>query len=192
MADIILLPIQGVTSEGHSVRLTSAEPGYLTQLTGWDNFDIIASEALSQKGLSVPPDCRSSTRFDATIVWRIAPDRILIWSNAPLGFNEMSNLAILDLSDARYFLKLSGPGAVGLLSRVSTLNFSRAEFLVGNFAQTVIHEVGVLIDRQGAEEFTLLIPTTYATSIRKWLVCQLRDVTQTNNDLVHDPYTTSE
>lgn len=169
------LPILGATSDDQAVTINEAEVGYLTQLAGWENFDKASDDALREKGLSVPTDFRSPVRRWLTTAWRIAPDRVLVRSDTALGFESSSELAVLDLSEARICLTLEGPGAAALLSRVIALDFSEAAFPVGTFAQTALHHVGVLVDRGGCDRFTVLIPTTWATSLTSLLVDHLAE-----------------
>ncbi|RUW53312.1 hypothetical protein EOA32_09840 [Mesorhizobium sp. M1A.F.Ca.ET.072.01.1.1] len=167
-------PIRGTTTDGLAVTITETELGHLTQLAGWEGFDRTADQALRTQGLPLPSDFRSSVRRGPATLWRTAPDRVLIRSETPLRRVETAvNLAILDLSDSRVCLTLEGPGASGLLSRVAALDFGDAAFLVGQFAQTAIHQVSVLIDRQGIDQFTLLIPTTFAMALTSFLADHL-------------------
>lgn len=167
------LPAIGTTSDYLAVTINEVELGYLTQLAGWEDFDRKADDALRAEGLSLPGGYRSSARRGRTIVWRIAPDRALIRSDTTLGLQSVIDLAVLDLSDARVCLTLEGPGASGLFSRVTAIDFADAAFPVGHFAQTAIHHVSVLIDRYGRDEFTVLIPTTFATSLTSFLADHL-------------------
>lgn len=167
------LPILGAVSDGQTVTITEAELGYLTQLAGWQNFEKATDNALRARGLSMPTDFRLPVRRGLTTVWRTAPDRVLVRSDTTLGFETSSDLAVLDLSEARICLTLVGPGAAGLLSRVIALDFSEAGFPVGTFAQTALHHVGVLVDRSRHDSFAILVPTTWATSLTSLLADHL-------------------
>jgi methylglutamate dehydrogenase subunit D len=159
------LPIRGVTSDGEAVGIHEAPLGHLAQLAGWENFASSASVLLRSLGLGLTTDYRNAWRGKDAVVWRIAPDRVLIRSDHPLALASTPELAALDLSQARVRLRLEGPGAAGLLARLAALDFSDATFPVGSFAQAGMHHIGVLIDRLGQEEFELLIPTTWASSL---------------------------
>lgn len=167
------LPISGTTSDGLAVIIKEVQLGCLTQLAGWGDFERKVGDALRAQELSLPDDFRSSFRRGSTIIWRIAPDRAWVRSEAPVAVRDATDLAVLDVSDSRRCLVLEGPGAIGLLSRVAALDFSDAAFPVGQFAQTAIHHVSVLIDRQGIDQFTVLIPTTLARSLTSFLADHL-------------------
>ena len=158
-------PVVGTISDGTAVAIDEVELGFLTQLAGWDRFREAAGNALGSQSLSLPEDYRLPVRHATATVWRIAPDRVLVRSEAKLPLESSDELVILDLSEARVCLAIEGPGAAGLLSRVIALDFSESGFPTGAFAQTALHHVGVLVDRQGPDRFTVLIPTTWATSM---------------------------
>ncbi|MER8970239.1 hypothetical protein NKI25_32280 [Mesorhizobium sp. M0808] len=167
------MPVRGTTSDGLAVAIDQVDSGYLTQLAGWGDFNRKADDALQAEGLALPGDFCSSVRRGPTTVWRIAPDRALVRSDTALGFESAIDLSVLDLSDARVCLTLEGPGASGLFSRVTALDFADAAFPVGHFAQTAIHHVSVLIDRHGRDQFTVFIPTTFAMSLTSFLADHL-------------------
>ena len=168
------LPVKGMTSDGKAVAISEGEPGILTQLAGWDRFDEAANAALRPFSLSLPSGFRKPVRVRKKTVWRIAPDKALVMSAKTLGLENSSELAILDLSDARIRLILEGPGTADLLSRVMALDFSETAFPIGTFAQGSLHHVGVLVDRRNEDIFDLLIPTTWAISLTSLIADHLR------------------
>ncbi|RWA88211.1 MAG: hypothetical protein E5W38_00275 [Mesorhizobium sp.] len=183
MASRLELAVGCATSDDRDVTINEIELGYLTQLAGWGKFNERANEALRAKGLALPDSYRLSVQRASMTVWRIAPDRVLVRSDAALSFENATDLAVLDLSDSRVCLMLEGPGASGLLSRVASLDFSDVAFDIGSFAQTAIHHVNVLIDHPGPDQFAILIPTTYATSLTSYLAGHLigRETTKSGN-----------
>ncbi|ESY29601.1 hypothetical protein NKK48_00935 [Mesorhizobium sp. C386A] len=181
MAKKLALPLRGTTSDGRAVTLDEIELGHLTQIAGWGEFEKKANEALRAQDLALTDGYGLSMRRGPTTVWRIAPDRALVRSDTALGFESVTDLAVLDLSDSRVCLTLEGPGANGLLSRVASLDFSDAAFDVGTFAQTAVHHVSVLIDCSGPDQFTVLVPTTFATSLIRFLADHLTAETATKS-----------
>lgn len=159
------MPADGVTSDGAAVVINETDLGFLTQVAGWARFSEAVDGALRTQSLSLPSDFHAPVRRGTVTVWRIAPDRVLIRSDVKLSLESSDDIAVLDLSEARVCLTLEGAGAAGLLSRVIALDFSETAFPVGTFAQTALHHVGVLVDRHGRDQFILLIPTTWATSL---------------------------
>eukprot|EP00300_Choanocystis_sp_HF-7_P034522 c47332_g1_i1.p1 GENE.c47332_g1_i1~~c47332_g1_i1.p1 ORF type:complete len:185 (+),score=22.22 c47332_g1_i1:23-556(+) len=173
MAEKHPLPLRGETSDGLEVTIGEVELGHLTQLAGWENFEKTGDVALRAQALSLPDDYRLPVQRGLSTVWRIAPDRVLVRSDTALPFESSIDLAVLDLSEARVCLTLKGQGAAGLLSRVIALDFSEAGFPTGTFAQTALHHVGVLVERNSGDQFTILIPTTWATSLASLLIDHL-------------------
>lgn len=170
------LPVRGATSDGNAVAIDEVELGFLTQLAGWDRFGAAADAALRSRSLSLPGDYRTPVRRGKTTAWRIACDRVLVRSETALDFPDSDDIVTLDLSQARVCLTLGGPGAADLLSRVMPIDFSEAAFPAGTFAQASLHHVGVLVDRHGCDEFDLLIPTTWATSLTSLMANHLSAV----------------
>lgn len=167
------LPLRGVNSDGAAALVREVELGFLTQLAGWGDFFDAADGILRMQSLSVPTDYRTPVRRGATTVWRIAPDRVLVRSDARMDFAKKDEIVELDLSDARVCLTLEGAGAAGLLSRMIALDFSETAFPAGTFAQTSLHHVGVLVERTEADRFAVFIPTTWARSLTDLLVNHL-------------------
>jgi heterotetrameric sarcosine oxidase gamma subunit len=159
------LPLFGQTSDNASVKISEIELVTLTQIAGWSGFDKAVSSLLTERALSLPGEFRTPFRKGTTTIWRTAPDRVLVRSQAPLDLKSSDELAVLDLSDARVCISLSGAGAAGLLSRVAALDFAEAAFPINTFVQTGLHHVGVLIDRVERDVFHVLIPTTWAVSL---------------------------
>jgi methylglutamate dehydrogenase subunit D len=169
------LPIHGATSDGTAVTINEVELGFLTQLAGWDRFTEAADSLLRSQALSLPANYRTPVRRGRITAWRIAPDRVLVRSDTKLGLEGSNDIVVLDLSEARVCLTLEGVGAAGLLSRVIALDFSEAAFPIGTFAQASLHHVGVLVDRPGRDEFAVLIPTTWASSLTSLMVDHLAE-----------------
>lgn len=167
------LPVTGTLSDLARVTIDEIEIGHLTQLAGWSTFESAAERLLQSLGLALPIDYRTPVRAGETTAWRVAPDRVLVHSAAEPGLASSQDVAVLDLSQARVCLSVTGPGAAGLLSRVVALDFSETAFPIGTFAQTGLHHVGVLIERTGRERFLVFIPTTWARSLTELLIDHL-------------------
>lgn len=173
MAKKYQMPVRGITADGLAVTVREVELGYLTQLAGWENFEIAAGSILRKRALSLPDNCNSLFRRGMTSVWRIAPDRVLVHSDTAISFEADDEIARLDLSHSRVCVRLEGFGSTSLLSRVVALDLSETAFPTGTFAQTSIHHVGVLIDKRHINVFDVFIPTTLAASLADFLADHL-------------------
>jgi heterotetrameric sarcosine oxidase gamma subunit len=154
---------------------SAAPPGALVQLAGWSNFSDAAEPALRTLGLSGLGDYKSARTVNASICYRLERDRLLLRSDDAGRLRRatdtlsLTEVAILDLSHARWVLRIEGTFASDLLARLAPLDFDLSAFPAGSFAQTGIHRVGVLVHRLAAERFDVLVPYTWMDSI--WKIC---------------------
>lgn len=144
-------------------------PG-LWQLAGWDGFDTAAKPALAALGLPGLGDYRRAQTGDACTAWRIAPDRLLIETATSLARFASAELAVLDLGHARACIEVSGPHARTLLAQVTSADVSETAFEPGQFLQTGIHQVGVLLHCREEDRFELLVPSSWAESVWELLL----------------------
>jgi heterotetrameric sarcosine oxidase gamma subunit len=137
----------------------------LWQVAGWDTLDSAAAPVLNALGLQTLGDYRMAQRIGNIIAWRIAPDKLLIEGSGDLGPYASSDLTVLDLSHARVVIALGGPTARDLLSQVVAINVAQTAFKAGEFRQTGIHGVGVLLDCIGEDRFEIFVPSSWAESV---------------------------
>ncbi|MEX0305206.1 MAG: sarcosine oxidase subunit gamma [Leisingera sp.] len=147
------------------ITMGTCRTGGLWQIAGWDSFEAAAAPVLDTLGLGAAGDFRSCGQSSEATAWRVAPDRILIRSSADLSGFMSEQLAVLDLGHARTVITLSGPAARDLLSQVIAVDTAPAAFGPGEFRQTGIHHVGVLIHCTGPGSFELLVPCTWAETV---------------------------
>jgi heterotetrameric sarcosine oxidase gamma subunit len=153
--------------------ISASPPGALVQLAGWSNFPEVVGPTLRTLGFSGLGDYKTARTAGAFVCYRLARDRILLRSDDATGLAEMmstlreTEVAVLDLSHARWVLRFERTTAAELLARLAPLDFDLSAFPVGSFAQTGINHVGVLIHRLRAERFDVLVPYTWMDSIWK-------------------------
>jgi heterotetrameric sarcosine oxidase gamma subunit len=178
-------PLAGRSDALRAVVSTGVEPqvvvterplGALTQLAGWGNAFVPAiMPALTALGIDAVGDYRAVTRAGAAQCLRVAPDRVLLRHpdakklETAIATLDPGCVANLDLSHARCVIRICGPSAVALLARVGSIDFRPNYFGVGQFIQTGLHHVGVLIHRTGSTDYDILIPTTWAASLWDFL-----------------------
>ena len=75
------------------------------------------------------------------------------------------DLTVVDLSHARTVIRIEGDVARELLARLASVDFSPEIFSVGQFVQTGMHHIGVLIERIDETCYDIFIPVTWAASI---------------------------
>lgn len=158
------LPARGMTSDDAAVAIGETETGYLTQVAGWSGFEAAAGRMPLLLGLTLPATYSVPARAGEARAWRLAPDRLLLRTATPPGLASTGEIAILDLSQARICLSISGPGAARLPSCGVAPDVREEAFPTGSFVQTGLHHVGVLIERSDRDGFLVVIPTTWSRS----------------------------
>lgn len=137
----------------------------LWQIAGWDDFDTTSTALLRKLGLPGPGNFRQSQQNGETTSWRIAPDKLLLEGPATLPVTQKQDLVMLDLSHARIAITLYGPAARDLLMQVIAVDMEAGAFTPGEFLQTGIHHVGVLVHCLESERFEVIVPVTWAETI---------------------------
>ena len=170
------LPLESKCVAGHHgtisdscVILSVREVRGLWQIAGWDNFSVAAKSALKLLGSQKLGDYRIAQDLSAATVWRISPDKVLIESSVDLSAFASADLAVLNLSHARTIIKLAGSASRDLLAQLVAIDVTFASFKPGEFLQTSIHHVGVLVHCTGKMEFDIFVPGTWAEAIWDYL-----------------------
>ena len=164
-----------VNSDEPAIVLAEKPLGTLLQIAGWEGFEKQCLELVSEIGLEDLGSYRTYQISGDVQCYRIAPDRILLRHltsdvfTSLLSANDPEILATLDLSHSRCVISVKGPAVETLLAMVAPLDFSLSAFPVGNFAQTGIHHVSVLIRRNGPHSFEIFAPVTWAASLWDYL-----------------------
>jgi len=99
--------------------------------------------------------------------WLISTDLSL--SDAVLAAAPAALGSATELSHSRVRLAVHGAEVPALLARGITVDMDPAAFGVGQFVQTGLHHVGVLLHRTAAASYELYLPRTFAVSLWEWL-----------------------
>ena len=99
----------------------------------------------------------------------IAPGRAWLIDAEPPELDAETG-AVVELSDSRVRLALSGPLTVPVLARCLPIDLRPRAFPEGAGKTAPIHEVAVFIHRTGPESFELYLPAGYARSLWEWIV----------------------
>lgn len=137
----------------------------LWQVAGWDGFEAAVLPVLAKLGIKEVGDYRKAQQAKDVRTWRIAPDRVLIETDTDLSGVGSDDLAVLDLGHARTVITLSGPAARDVLMQLVAIDLGPQAFIDGEFVQTGIHHVSVLIQCTGENSFDILVPGTWAASV---------------------------
>ncbi len=151
------------------VQLGTRSIGGLWQIAGWDSFESAAENVLQHLGIRSVGNYRDAQVENTTVAWRISPDKVLVETSVDLTSFATSDLAVLELTHARAVIKLAGSRSRDLLAQVVAIEVTATQFKPGEFRQTGIHHVGVLIYCTGHSKFDILVPTTWAETIWSFL-----------------------
>ena len=125
--------------------------------------------ALASMGATLPEMGRF-TEADGLLLARTAPFQILAMREgaeaplmaelAPLG----ANTGLIDLSDARIAVRLSGPNARDQLAQLVPLDLHHSKFQPGSCAQTIMAHMSVLLLQLGPELYEVQCARSYEAS----------------------------
>ncbi len=77
--------------------------------------------------------------------------------------------AVTPLSSSRALVSIEGAAARDVLAKGLAIDLDPAVFRVGQFAQTGLHHVGILVERRTEQGFDLYFPRTFAVTLLEWL-----------------------
>jgi heterotetrameric sarcosine oxidase gamma subunit len=170
-------PVAAILEPGHHGAVLPAGPGVsiserplggLVQLAGWADFETAANPVVSALGFQDLGHYRKAQAAGSRNLYRIAPDKLWI-AGAAMGDLPTvmggGSLAVLDLSHSRTRICVDGLAAEDVLVRLAAIDFRKRSFAVGDFVQTGIQHIGMLIHRVSDTRFDLLTPVTWARSI---------------------------
>lgn len=163
---IHLVPGRTGTSGAAGVRIAEIRPFTLIQFAAWpDTLAATGVEAVKAAGVKAAPEPSRAATGARGVLLRVEPLKWWLVSDtgeAPLP--DSGSSALLDLSQSRTRLHVSGKQAARLLNHVLPLNLSDTAFPEGSVASTAFHHVGVTLwrDREG---FTLFLPRSFAASL---------------------------
>ncbi len=195
LASVTSGPVQ--LAAGLSCReLTFAD---LVIVSAWPEIEKKVFGAVAKAlGASLPEDCRTAAAMPDGTVFRTAPRRLMVVSDGkPLaatlsGAIDGADGAISVQGHSRVRIRLEGNGARALLARGMAVDLDTQIFRVGDFAQTNIHHMWVLVHRVAGrgegDAFDIYVLRSFALSFWHWLTNTARIATQTvdcENALAH-------
>jgi sarcosine oxidase subunit gamma len=123
---------------------------------------------------------RHASTISGRTIFRIAPERLWFAAQVDDEVFSQSNLVSLggeaivtEMQHSRTVLRISGSGTETLLNRGLPIDLDASVFAAGNFVQSDIHHIPVLVHKlEGAEVtvFDVYVPRDLAESFWEWLV----------------------
>lgn len=177
-------PLQGHTDprvaaagQGEAGVVLSERPIVsLVQVAAWpDSLEQVEDTLASLTHCAPPQRPSGSSSREATTIMAIGPGRFLIESGDPALPDKLGAVvgvdlgAVTDLGHARCCIRVTGPKAAWVLAKGFALDLDIETFPPLEVAQSVIHEVGVLVRRVSADSFDLYVFRGFALSFWDWL-----------------------
>ena len=178
----------GATQIAAALTCAEIHLGDLVMVSAWPDTEAkVFSAASKVLKIDIPQDCRTASGSDQLTVFRLAPRRLMVVSEASDLFKHLhqsiatTDGAVSQQDHSRVRIRLSGPGAAALLSRGAPVDLNESVFPEGAFAQTGIHHMWVLIHRIAGEPeaFDLYVLRSFALSFWQWLLESAHIATQT-------------
>ncbi|WP_305984507.1 sarcosine oxidase subunit gamma [Roseibium sp. MMSF_3544] len=167
-------PRTNVDRDGtRGVTLAEVASFHLTQIAAWpDSLARVGGDIAKAAGCdSAPGPGRAHEGTNGTLL-RIEPLKWwLVEAAGTSGRTSVSGAdrAVLDLSAARTWIRLSGPKASVLLNHFLPLNLSEQAFPEGSVASSSFHHIGVTLWRD-EPGYNLFLPRSFAVSLWELLV----------------------
>ena len=161
--------------EDVGIILAEIQPATQMQFAAWpDTLDHMGALAMATAGVAAVPAAGRVSRAGDVSLLRIEPLKWWLVSPAPVATSllgasgvESGVGAVLDISDARCWITVTGPRAATLLGHCLPLDLRPAALTDDAVVSSAIHHVGVTLWRAD-DGFNLLVPRSYAASI--WLL----------------------
>lgn len=158
------------------VVLSETLPGSIVQLAAWPGQEKAVIAAIAEiSGLNLPDGAGGGVAEKHRAAFGIAPGKFLVVDEAE-DLSAKYAAAILqevgvvtDLSHGRTALRVAGPRAEWVLSKLFALDFSPTAFPLGAGRSTTHHDVFTQIQRTGDDRFDLYIFRSFARSFWKTL-----------------------
>ena len=129
----------------------------------------------AEQALGVAPPLepnRTAAAGEVTVLWT-QPGEWLVLAAPEASLSDTldaAGLVVTEVSDSRAALRLSGPRAVDLLRKGTSLDVHPRRFRPGHCAQTALAQAGVLLHRPGEEPaYDILCERSFAEYLWLWL-----------------------
>ena len=158
------------------VTLTETRPGSIVQVAAWPGQEKAVLAAIQKAaGLKLPDGAGGGVAKDTKAAFGIGPGRFLVVSQADGLADTMSAAIPIDmgtvtgLSHGRTAIRVSGPKAEWVLSKLYALDFALPACPVGAGRSTTHHDIFTAIQRTGADAFDLYVFRSFARSFWQML-----------------------
>lgn len=173
----------GNFADGVGVVLSETHPGSIVEAAAWPGEEPALIAAIAKAtGLALPDTPGGGAVAGGRAGFGIGPRKFLLVDQAeglaqalsaaiPIGIG-----AVTDLSHGRIAIRIAGPQAEWVLSKLFAIDFSPTAFPLHAGRATAHHDILAAIQRGGEEQFDLYVFRSFARSFWKTLCRSAEDV----------------
>ena len=161
----------GNAVNGVGVMLSEVQPGSIVQTAAWiGQEEAVLAAIAAVVGLKLTDGARSGVAEPTRTAFGFAPRRFLITDEAEDLADRLTNAipievgTVTDLSHARTALRIAGPKAEWVLSKLFAIDFSAENLPQGAGISTNHHDVFAQIQRTGPAQFDIYVFRSFARS----------------------------
>ncbi|MBO6541173.1 MAG: sarcosine oxidase subunit gamma family protein [Rhizobiaceae bacterium] len=159
----------GNVADAAGVTLSETRPGSIVEIVAWPGTEKAALAAIkSVTGLALPDKPRAGVVKSGKAGLGFAPRRWLVIDDKEGLAAELKSAigietgAVNDLSHGRTVIRVAGPRAEWVLSKLFAVDFSVDAFPVSNGCSTSHHEIFAQIQRTGRNQFDVIVFRSFA------------------------------
>lgn len=161
----------GNIANGVGVTLSEPQPGTIVQVAAWPGQEPTLLAAIATAtGLTLPGGPGGGGSGAGKAAFGIAPGRFLLVAEKE-GLVAALNAAVTkeigtvtDLSHGRTAIRIAGPRAEWVLSKLFAVDLAAAKLPVGSAVATQHHEVFAQVQRTGRDQFDIYVFRSFARS----------------------------
>lgn len=168
--------MHGNVAGGIGVTLSELQPASIVQVAAWPGQEKALIAAISSAAaVKVPDGAGGGIVGNGCNAFGIAPGRFLVASEKDGLAAKLSDAiaetigTVTDLSHGRTALRITGPKAEWVLSKLFAVDLSATKVPVGSAAATNHHEVFAQIQRTGTDQFDIYVFRSFARSFWRTL-----------------------
>ena len=159
----------GNVAEAAGVTLSETRPGSIVEVVAWPGSEKTALAAIkSATGLALPDRPGAGVSREGRAGYGFAPRRWLVIDDREGAARELHKAVaettgvVNDLSHGRTVIRVAGPRAEWVLSKLFAVDFSTGAFPVSNGCSTSHHEIFAQIQRTGKSQFDVVLFRSFA------------------------------
>ncbi|MFC6489085.1 sarcosine oxidase subunit gamma [Nitratireductor sp. GCM10026969] len=162
--------LHGRSNGGSGVTLSEVTPTFMAEATAWPGGrEILAAAIGDVTGLTLSASPNAGALGAGAAAFSIGPERFLVTGSEGLAARlaaavPLETGTVTDLSHGRTVIRIAGPRAEWVLSKLFAIDFSAEAFAVAEGRATMHHDTTAQIQRTGATQFDIFVSRSLARS----------------------------